>query len=141
MNGRTSLLVGLLAAGTLLTPGIAAATVPCDCYFDTDCGPGGAGDPVCVWNSDGSIPGATPGPLAVCTWRKPKPFGIVGAGCTADWVPGDAPACDGLCQAAGGGGFPPKIPTLSQSGVVVFGALLFAAMAIAILYRRVPGRG
>jgi hypothetical protein len=89
--------IARLLLATLMLAAPAAAQVEdchCDCYFFFDCSPGTD----CDFGTSFTIE-------ENCWWRKPKPMGVIGAGCTDDH--GIWGQCDGLCVPIGAAALAP----------------------------------
>lgn len=83
----------------------------CHCYFSSDCPQGHT----CYWG-----PG---GPFIEdhCTWRTPKPNGVVGAGCNQPYTQGAGGPCDGLCVGSlGGSPLGWEDPTLVEAAITLW---------------------
>ena len=89
-DGETNTVdLGLFKAAFFGVPGPTSSTPtvnPCNCYFSGDCNDG-----FCDWGPNGFTV------EDVCFWRTPKPNGVPGQGCDAEYEGAWGPICDGTC--------------------------------------------
>jgi len=93
----------------------------CSCYFSGDCN----GGSFCNYGPGG------PSEEDVCFWRLPKPEGVPGEGCDAEYEGPWGPVCDGFCSpAAIGSSLGSENPALVGQAVALWAdALLIPALA------------